>query len=364
MEPGTPNQIFSKLCDMNTTEFSYGDVMRLVTNFDKMDTSDCLRYALTAQMLTVYLDEFTDFFKALPRSCTRIMPNIEDWKKFSAIVMLRHMGQLVIQIFILNAQINSCTKIVIKQVANGHAISDIELMPPSLQDYSYRKTQMINDLHLITASSRIFTAIFPKISLLNHSCDPNIRNCFDGPFLSIYATREIVENGEIFNCYGPNYKLMSKSERQNILKNQYCFKCDCEKCSTNDQTFEKYHKYICPNERCGASILIDLPDPQWWHSLHDDRRMSAIMPMFECEKCKKAMLLNPYSLKKFFEATETKKLGDSHFYREETVTEIASTYYINAAKCLARHHELKVAMAQSLLRYKITSKYILLQTCL
>lgn len=91
----TPDGIFKQLSEINMTKFAYADVMRLVTNFEKMDISDCLRYALTAQMLTVYLDEFTDFFKTLPHECIQIMPNVEDWKKLCSALLLKHMGQLV-----------------------------------------------------------------------------------------------------------------------------------------------------------------------------------------------------------------------------------------------------------------------------
>lgn len=91
----TAEQVLKKLTALVAPDYAYGDVLRLVTNFDKMDTSDCLRYALTAQLLAVYLDECTDFFTNLPTKCTQIMPNIEDWKKFTAAILMRHMGQLV-----------------------------------------------------------------------------------------------------------------------------------------------------------------------------------------------------------------------------------------------------------------------------
>lgn len=98
MESGTPDAILNQLNQIKNSDSAYGDVMRLVTNFDKMDPADCIRYALTAQMLVVYLDEFTDFFKKLPKICNRIMSNVEDWKKFSAALLMKHMGQLVISL--------------------------------------------------------------------------------------------------------------------------------------------------------------------------------------------------------------------------------------------------------------------------
>lgn len=237
---------------------------------------------------------------------------------------------------------------------NGHAISDIELMPSSLCDYSYRKLKniSIDDLHLVSTNSRIFTAIFPNISILNHSCDPNIRNCFEGANLSIYAARDIAKNEEIFNCYGPNYKIMSKSERQTALKQQYCFECNCIKCSTNDQTFDKSNEYNCPEERCRAPISLDLP--QWWHNLHDDDYVLHIMSKFKCKKCKKSLLLNPHTLREFFGTTQTESCDE--FRRDKMLTERAIVYYMNVSKCLTKHHELKAAMAQSLLRFKMQGK--------
>lgn len=91
----TIDQILSKLTGLMDANFRYGNVLRLVTNFDKMEADDCLRYALTAQMLAIYLDECTDFFTHLPEKCRQIMSDKNAWKNYTATVLMRHMGQLV-----------------------------------------------------------------------------------------------------------------------------------------------------------------------------------------------------------------------------------------------------------------------------
>lgn len=227
-------------------------------------------------------------------------------------------------------------------------------MPPSLCDFSYRDDGSISvyDLHLVTSINRIFTAIFPQISLLNHSCDPNIRNSFDGAYLKIYASNDIAENSEIFNCYGPNYKLMSKDNRQLTLKQQYCFTCNCERCLSNDKTYEKYYEYVCPNMDCCSSIQLNGSDHQWWNQLEIDAGTSP----FECDKCKKPLLLNPHTLREFFELIATENHVGFSYYRHKPKTEKAIAYYMNVSKCLSKHHELKAIMAQYVLKYQMHGK--------
>lgn len=86
-------------------------------------------------------------------------------------------------------------------------------------------------------SQRIFTAIFPRISMFNHSCNPNIRNRFNNSELMVYARRNIGDGDEIFNCYGPNDKLNPCKERQELLKQQYHFQCDCLSCNKSDKDY-------------------------------------------------------------------------------------------------------------------------------
>lgn len=76
--------------------------------------------------------------------------------------------------------------------------------------------------------------------MLNHSCNPNIRNSFDGNQLTITASREVSENEEIYNCYGPHWKLMSFQERHDTLRLQYNFECKCTKCEQRNDEYVSY----------------------------------------------------------------------------------------------------------------------------
>lgn len=100
-EVSSPDEILRTLLGVDRPDFAYGDVLRLVTNFDKMDSSDALRYALTAQLLAIYLTDCTHFFATLPTKCKRIMPNVAKWKRFAAAILMRHMGQLVMEFFFI-----------------------------------------------------------------------------------------------------------------------------------------------------------------------------------------------------------------------------------------------------------------------
>lgn len=80
----------------------------------------------------------------------------------------------------------------------------------------------------------IATALFPRIAILNHSCDPNIRNIFNGNVLTIKATRSISSSEEVFNGYCSSYKLLGTTKRRQLLKEQYGFDCDCSMCEQSE----------------------------------------------------------------------------------------------------------------------------------
>ena len=77
---------------------------------------------------------------------------------------------------------------------------------------------------------RIATAIFPRLSLLNHSCDPNLIVSYVGTSVTVKSTRPISAESQAFNCYGPHFVRMGGRERREALWRQYHFRCQCEKC--------------------------------------------------------------------------------------------------------------------------------------
>ncbi|XP_041749327.1 SET and MYND domain-containing protein 4 isoform X2 [Coregonus clupeaformis] len=119
-----------------------------------------------------------------------------------------------------------------------------------------------------TQEVRIATAIFPTLSVLNHSCCPNTSLNFrtshthtshlvspelgspqpdlgstdelvsTGPgarsapvSVCIRASRDISPGQEILHCYGPHSSRMVLCERRRRLKEQYHFLCICQACS-------------------------------------------------------------------------------------------------------------------------------------
>ncbi|KAM9333209.1 SET and MYND domain-containing protein 4 [Pholidichthys leucotaenia] len=114
---------------------------------------------------------------------------------------------------------------------------------------------------------RIATAIFPSLSLLNHSCCPNTSLVFStgvsvapcdsspaadisesiderrckprGVTVTVRAARVISPGQEILHYYGPHSSRMGTKERQRLLIEQYYFLCQCEACSPQQQDEEE-----------------------------------------------------------------------------------------------------------------------------
>ncbi|XP_074869445.1 protein-lysine N-methyltransferase SMYD4 isoform X2 [Carettochelys insculpta] len=77
---------------------------------------------------------------------------------------------------------------------------------------------------------RLATALFPVISLMNHSCDPNTSVTFSGIAAMVRASKPISRKQEIFHCYGPHQCRMGVAERRQLLLCQYFFECRCQAC--------------------------------------------------------------------------------------------------------------------------------------
>ncbi|XP_059504711.1 histone-lysine N-methyltransferase SMYD3 isoform X4 [Stegostoma tigrinum] len=84
----------------------------------------------------------------------------------------------------------------------------------------------------------IGVGLYPSMSLLNHSCDPNCVIVFDGKQLQLHAIRQIQADEEVIS-YGLTISyidvMATSAERRRQLETQYCFTCDCERCETADK---------------------------------------------------------------------------------------------------------------------------------
>nr|CAD7411047.1 unnamed protein product [Timema poppensis] len=210
----------------------YRSVYNLMSHLGDMERGDYLQYALTAALLTVYLRDHTDYFKEATNTHTpRIGPTESDIQLRDALFFVgnllhRHVAQLV---------------------CNGHAITKLHTAP------GINSSQVVTECQV-----RVATAIYPSASMMNHSCDPNIINSFHNQYLIVRACKDIPKGHEVYNCYGPHFRRMALQERQDILREQYFFVCQCEPCSKPSQFdfLKRFEGLLCPT--CDGPLVDPL----------------------------------------------------------------------------------------------------------
>ncbi|XP_022536643.2 SET and MYND domain-containing protein 4 isoform X1 [Astyanax mexicanus] len=117
---------------------------------------------------------------------------------------------------------------------------------------------------------RIATAVFPILSLLNHSCSPNTSISFsvglhstpaDSPASGVRVTirtcKDIAAGQELLHCYGPHCSRMDVRKRQHLLLEQYFFHCNCEACKLELASGTAKQAQSSPGlkcEQCGSSL--------------------------------------------------------------------------------------------------------------
>ncbi len=199
-----------KVSTSNSSELpylnNYSSVYGLVDHSNDFPLEDILNYTLVASLLLLL--------------CKKLGLVETETQNYDIIggILLKHILQLI---------------------TNGHAIS-------SMENIAQSSGLEFEDI-------RIATAIYPTVSLMNHSCDPNVIAIYDKDLLIIRANRNIANGEEVMNCYGPHCKRMSKSERQTALLEQYFFKCECKSCS--NETKDLSRALLCHD--CRNAIFFD-----------------------------------------------------------------------------------------------------------
>ncbi|XP_077668005.1 histone-lysine N-methyltransferase SMYD3 isoform X2 [Eretmochelys imbricata] len=113
--------------------------------------------------------------------------------------------------------------------------------------------------------------LYPSMSLLNHSCDPNCVIVFEGRQLLLRSVREIQIGEELTISYIES--LMPSSERQKHLKRQYCFECNCLLC----QTQEKDVDMLAGEEKAWKEIkdaVTKVGDPRSQEEFSDEKHVT------------------------------------------------------------------------------------------
>uniref|UniRef100_A0A3Q3ICX1 Protein-lysine N-methyltransferase SMYD4 n=1 Tax=Monopterus albus TaxID=43700 RepID=A0A3Q3ICX1_MONAL len=218
----------------------------------------------------------------------------------------------------------------------------------------------------------IATAIFPTLSLLNHSCYPNTSLVFNtgtGTHLSgsywapdvtesraerrstarrvtitVRASKNITVGQEIVHCYGPHSSRMASQERQRLLQEQYYFLCQCEACTLAQEeaegtegqlqhTEDRGTGFLCSQSSCGHRMSSS----EVSHRLQEVRvKLEKAVDLMETEGLSNALRL----LKRVYSQSGL-ILAETHPLQGELADAIARAYatrgdWNNAASHLER----------------------------
>ncbi|XP_044254997.1 SET and MYND domain-containing protein 4-like [Tribolium madens] len=182
---------------------------RLLSNIYK--NKNVAPYIVMATIVVSYLRKYTDFFTWFLKQPNCPKKDFDNLVKLVGGLITKHIAQL------------ACNSSTIEQ----WTCSSSDLLFPDV---------------LITIAS----GIFPSVSIMNHSCRPNVTNYFMCDTIVVKALEDIAQNEEIFNCYGIDYRGMEREQRQYACKELYHFECKCVICSDPAHELDMLDSYLCP----------------------------------------------------------------------------------------------------------------------
>nr|CDS25416.1 SET and MYND domain containing protein 4 [Hymenolepis microstoma] len=98
-------------------------------------------------------------------------------------------------------------------------------------------------------------AIYPAVSLINHSCNPSADYCFttDGTAVLI-VTKSLAKGAELTITYNGTYFEEDTQSRRDLLKTSFFFKCMCEACKDEWNEVNPQELIKCPHCRFETAL--------------------------------------------------------------------------------------------------------------
>jgi len=240
----------------STSSDPYSRVFNLQHHLDRLPVEEVFQYTLTAALLVTMLNKNTAFLSperaltGLPGKLRPVKPGMEVEDK-----VLNYMGGLIL-------------KHLAQLVGNAHAV-----------------TELLEEDDGDVQQVRLATGIYPSASMMNHSCIPAIINSFTGRKLVVRAVTTIKAGMEVTNCYGPHYRRHTYLERQEMLSNQYMFRCICKACTDRKERthLDRFKAYQC--KKCKEAVIDNKCEEcgEAWKKI-DDEKFDSIYAMIDSEQ--------------------------------------------------------------------------------
>ncbi|XP_064633432.1 SET and MYND domain-containing protein 4-like [Lineus longissimus] len=126
---------------------------------------------------------------------------------------------------------------------NAHEVSEIEVSRKGIRH---------------AKSLEIGAGLYPTMSLLNHSCNPTVVRHYYGDVCVVRAIRNMRKGEEIVDNYGALWAVHPKKFRQDKLKDQYYFNCQCDACLDDWPIYPEMPDNMPPAlkcEKCSEPLL-------------------------------------------------------------------------------------------------------------
>ncbi|XP_076545393.1 protein-lysine N-methyltransferase SMYD4 isoform X2 [Osmia lignaria lignaria] len=189
---------------------AYRSVLSLVTNVEKQLLQDLFTRSAEASFILYYLATCTDIFGSSMKDLSELIENTD--AIFVGGLILRH----------------------------------LQLIPPNAHSFTEEYKMASEDRGV---------ALMPFLSLINHSCNPNILRVSRPGHIIVYAMYPIKKDEQIFDNYGQLYAMVPKSMRQMELLKHYRFTCDCVACVEN---WPLFHELKSRKLNLGTEYLLTL----------------------------------------------------------------------------------------------------------